>query len=143
MGVGKNLPYKGFSEPARSTDISGPTVVPEDINNPVWHLAEYMVAADAPYKGGLYGQQHTTIGPITLPGSRYAALEIGDMITFDNVGFAARNITVFGQSFTGKTYLIVDIIVKENMTIINKAIEVNPEPIGTFVEKDVYPNPFN
>jgi hypothetical protein len=143
VGSGKSTPtqpYKRLGSGAVQRGVSTWNSA-KPINNPVWYMAEHLVRQDESATGkGLRSQQHHEVSG-ELPGTKYAGLEIGDTVKFNNDGFAARNITVFGEPFTNKVFLITHLISFEDTTIIKKAMESMEDRILPLSEE--YPNPFN
>ena len=95
------------------------------IANPVTYMKEHLSGVFTEGNGvGLLSQQHHKISKAVLPGTKHQALELGDIIRIDDTGFAARNIKVGGESFTGKRWLITDITSTEDSVTINRAIQI-------------------
>ncbi len=105
------------------------------INNPVTYMNEYLFSSLLHADRGLLSHQHHKLSKMILKGTKYHALEIGDVIAIDNTEFAPRNITVFKESFTGKRWLITDITSTEDSVTINRAVQLRSRrllslPIG-------------
>lgn len=134
-------PYKRITSGAVTRGVSTWSSA-KPINNPVWYMAEHLVRQDESATGnGLWSKQHNEVQGAILPGTKYTALEIGDAIKFNNDGFAARNITVFGEPFTNKIFLITHIHSNEKVATIKKAMETMEDRLLPLSEE--YPNPFD
>ena len=133
------IPYSKIGQSLRLT--AGESYdVPENLNNPIWYMTQFLIRNGVPPGSdkGLYSHQHNVIRNVILPGSKYTTLELGDMVAFDNDSFAAADISIFGDTFTNKLFLITRILTKENGVIIREAIEVRQQHITP-----APPNPFD
>ncbi len=132
------LPYDGKHITPIDKDIT-PINIPESLNNPVWFMKEFLIRPSSEIDSGLHSHQYVMVKNVVLPGTKYTVNELGDKVAFDNDSFAAANITLFGDAFTDKLFLITNIKLTENGITLSETIEVNQN----FIKKPPPPNPFD